>query len=231
MSINWFALGVSAEQQRQPPGIRSFPVAFNPNAKRYWEEAVGTISETNPRRAWSKVFDLYIDLCGSASVYPFVNKSSNNDRIYKILIDARRRVVTFIENNNLNTDVIVRKTERRVTVTNTGFVLRCIGSCDVLPEAPQVVSSMGNRTTRHGLPYGSVWSVGLDKGLTFFVANEYVNMSGRWHYGYELEVSAFPYLPGIGAPSSSQIEKFVLEVLYLPILRAYRPIGLQHRLV
>lgn len=227
--INWHALGLTDQQIKKVPGPRDFPPALNRSASRYWPEALKLVSDTDPKKAWESALKRFVTICGRHNIYPYDNRSANNDQIYTELIRARRLVVRFIEKSELNTTMIVRTTERRVKATNTGFLLRCVGHCDTLPEPPAVLQSLGLRSTSS--EWAAVWSTDLGQNVRFFVANDGANMSGRWHYGYEVTIPIFPYVPGLGAPSSSAIEKFVLDIIYLPILRAYRPIGLMHRLV
>lgn len=229
MKINWNALGVSVAALAAVPTARSFPPGLNTNTSRYWTQAVNSNSEISAVKAWDSVFEEYTRLCDKAKVYPFDNRSANNDEIYNRLIRARRTVIRFIEQHKINSELVVRTTERSVSMTSTGFVLRCSGHCDFAEEPPSVVNRLGIRKANR--KYTTYWEQGLGDNAVFFVANEMIDMRGRWHYGYEVAVDIFPYVPGVGAASSKQLENFILKIIYLPILRAYRPLGLQHRLV
>lgn len=228
--VNWNALGVSEQQLVSMPGPRDFPAGINRANQRYWTQAVNQVRKTGrPQDVWNSALDVYIDICRRKNIFAFDNRSANNDQIYNRLIRARRTVVRFIESQKINQEMTVRTTERLVAMTSTGFVLRCIGHSDYLEEPPSAIRTMGIR--RAYRKFATQWEVGLGNGVTFFIANDLVDMKGRWHYGYEVKVDVFPFLPGIGAPTSNEMENFILKIIYLPILRAYRPLGLQHRLV
>lgn len=226
--INWDALGVPHTKLAGRPGLRDFPPGLNSAASKYWGPALSSVSSTG-RRAWSQALQNFIAICGEHGTYPFDTSGQNNDRIYSDLIRARREVIRFIEKHKINTEMTVRTTERRVTATQTGFILECIGHCDQLSEPPSAILSMGQRSSQGR--WATQWRVGLGNNTEFYVANDLINMSGRWHYGYTVNVDMFPTVPGHGAPTTKQIEEFVLKIIYLPILRAYRPLGLMHRLV
>lgn len=227
--FNWNALGVADQRLSTPPEPRDFPPGINRANQRYWTQAVNSVTDKVSRKAWDKALTAYIRLCELNNTYPFDNRSANNDEIYNKLIRARRTVVRFIEAQKVNTEMVVRTTERSVAMTPTGFVLRCIGHCDFLEEPPSVIRTMGIRKAHR--KFATQWEIGLGDNTTFFVANDIINMAGRWHYGYEVKVDVFPFVPGGAAPTSNDMENFILKIIYLPILRAYRPIGLQHRLV
>ena len=227
--VNWNALGVSDQRRTNMPEPRDFPAGINRANQRYWTQAVNSLKSKKPQDAWDEALDNYLTICRKNNIFAFDNRSANNDQIYNKLIRGRRTVVRFIEAQKLNTEVVVRTTERSVAMTSTGFILRCVGHADFLKEAPSVIRTMGIRKTHR--KYATQWEIGLGDGVTFFVANDLIDMAGRWHYGYELKVDTFPFVPGQGASTSKDMENFILKIIYLPILRAYRPIGLQHRLV
>jgi len=226
---NWNALGISDDKLNEPPTIRDVPSGINKNNQRYWSQAINMSKGKSPADTWDKALTNYVTLCEKANVFPFDNRSANNDEIYNRLIRARRTVVRHIEQKKINREMTVYRTERSVAMTSTGFVLRCVGYCGFLEEPPSAISSMGIRKA-HG-EFATQWEVGIGDGATFFIANEMVNMAGRWAYGYEVKVDVFPFVPGTKPPVSKDLENFILKIIYLPILRAYRPLGLQHRLV
>lgn len=226
--INWNALGVPDQKLVQRPTVRDFPSGLNSAASKYWGQALSSVSATGSR-AWAQALKNFIGICGTAGVYPFDTSGQNNDIIYSELIRARREVIRFIETHGINKEMVVRTTERRVTATQTGFVLECIGHCDSMATPPSAIARMGIRTARGR--WATQWNVGLGKNTTFYIANDLIQMTGRWHYGYVVDIPMFPSIPGNGAPTSKEIEAFILKVIYLPILRAYRPLGLMHRLV
>ncbi|MNK79619.1 hypothetical protein D3C87_992890 [compost metagenome] len=228
-NVNLSALGVPIRDQQSPPTIDTFPIRFNQNTEVQWREAVGSISETSPERAWAKAFKNYVELCSKRSLFPFSPHDSQNDRIYGALITARRTVVRWMEKHNLHSQLKTRQTHRLVRMTSTGFLLRCEGTCDYVKEALPITEKLGLRRT--SVDYAAIWQRDIAAGLSFFVANKGANMSGRWSYGYEISIDIFPAIPGKPLASSKELEEFILKVLYLPILRAYRPQGMHHRLV
>jgi hypothetical protein len=228
-SVNLSALGVPLKDQQSPPTIETMPIRFSQDTLPIWREAISTVSATQADRAWARAVENYVNICSQRSTYPFGSHDSQNDRIYSILIAARRTVVRWMEKNNLHKQMKTRQTKRLVRMTSTGFILRCEGLCDYINEPLPILENLGLRRT--SVDYAAIWQLDIDNGLTFFVANKGANLSGRWSYGYEIAVDVFPSVPGKPLASTKELEEFVLKTLYLPILRAYRPQGMHHRLV
>jgi hypothetical protein len=57
------------------------------------------------------------------------------------------------------------------------------------------------------------------------------HMPRRWHIGYEIDCPIFPEIPTNGLPSKAELEKFILNVLFMPVLRRQRPKKILHRLI
>lgn len=236
MSINWSALGVPLSEQLAVPTADTFPSRCNPRALPMWRTAVSSTGSTVPATAWARTFDKYLQLCRAKGVHPITSDEVRNDQIYTKLIDARRLVVKFIDQHRLADELKVRTTKRTVRMTNTGFVLKAEGHCEpfhgvntLKGQRPSVIDKMGLRT--NSSTWASRWSRSLAANVEFYVVNEGTAMSGRWYYGYSVTVDIFPAIPGSIASTTQELENFVLKIIYLPILRAYRPQGLMHRLV
>lgn len=160
---------------------------------------------------------------------------SNNDEIFSLLQAARRQVVKFIDRHDLQKVMRVRSTERIVHKLQRGFSIQVIARCYPLTEEPALLSLVGVRDNmglrRSDETWASVWKRQIYPNVEFFIANEGVQMSQRWFFGYTITVPTEPYIPGRTNPSQEEQERFILKTLYEPIMRSIRPLGMTQRLV
>lgn len=225
-------LGVAVQDQAVPPTVQSFPIRFNQNNYKLWGEAVAQVKIKSARAAWGQAIKNYVDLCLTRGVYPFTGtQQSTNDQIFNILKDHRRDLVHFINQSKILDLVTIKSTTREVLMTTTGFGLR-VDAQVVLkdPTFPQWLfqNPMPNFSI---IRDGHTWHKNISTDCVFKVYNEGTAMVGRWHIAYEVHVAKFPDIPGNDIPSQAELEQFVLQVLYLPLLRAHRPFGMTHRLI
>lgn len=160
---------------------------------------------------------------------------ANNDEIFSTLQAARRQVVKFIDRHKLQEVMRVRSTTRSVTKLKRGFSLTVTATCYPITEKPALLSLVGTRDNmglrRADDTWASVWKREIWPNVEFFVANEGVQMTQRWFFGYHIHVPIDPFIPGRSNPSTEEQERFILKVLYEPILRSIRPVGMTTRLV
>lgn len=158
-----------------------------------------------------------------------------NDEIFSILQAARRQVVKFIDRHDLQRVMRVRSTERTATMMQRGFSLTVTAQCYPIEGEPAILDLVGTRDNmglrRSGETYAAIWKRDIWEGVSFFIANEGANMSQRWSFGYRIVVPIDPYIPGRNNPSQEEQERFILKILYEPVLRSIRPIGMTTRLV
>ncbi len=234
--INLSALGVPHSEQLEVPDLETYPHKFSPQAYDQWVEALTILDGSEvPQDAWDKVVKNFLDLCASSKVFAWTQQEIVNDEIMSELIDQRRNIVKFLNKHEIVQQFNTRKTTRTVKMTPTGFILCAEGWSDVLTEVPKILDpqDLEARMSVHRVPTtkGSLWNRQINRGLTFLVGNDGAMMSNRWFYGYEIQIHKFPQIPGNPAAQTMELEKWTLEYLWMPILRAYRPFGLQHRLV
>lgn len=159
----------------------------------------------------------------------------NNDEIFATLQAARRQVVKFIDRHRLQDAMRVRSTERTVQMLRRGFSLTVTARCYPITEKPALLSLVGVKDNM-GLrkadeTWASIWKREIWPGVEFFIANEGAHMSQRWYFGYHIVCPIDPYIPGRPNPSREEQERFILKILYEPILRSIRPVGMTTRLV
>ena len=227
-------LGISPIAQARSPTANEFPIAFNSNNASEWSAAVHELVTTgDPTIDWGQTIKRYVQLCEQRGTYPFQSvHQSRNDEISDYLRDRRRAFVKFINRSNFFENVKLRTTDRKVTVTDRGFVLTVTANAFIkdpsfakwLLQTPlphfDIVKHEGRHTKM------------LDDGLDMFVYQDHgSNSPERWVIGYDIVCPIYPDLPSQHLPSKAEIEKFILQVLWMPLLRSMRPNTALHRLI
>lgn len=226
-------LGVSDLQQARPPTSKTFPPSLNPNNRSIWQEAVeGITPSKHPQEDWGIALRRYVDLCGHRGVYPFQSVAqSKNDDISDFLRDRRRELVKFIDRTDFFADIKLRSTQRETHMTNKGFVITVSGNANITdPSFETWLTTVPFPKFDFVKQGGRFWK-NIKEGLRMFAYRDHgSNSAERWVIGYEISCNIYPDLPTQHLPSRAQLEKFVMDVLFMPHLRAIRPRKVLNRL-
>jgi hypothetical protein len=227
-------LGVTAFQAARPPTVQAFPLGFNVNNVSQWQKAVQElIPSLDTRYDWALTIKRYVEQCTNEGLFPFQTlHQTRNDQIVDYLTERRRAFVKFINMTGLLEHVFLTATHRVATVSDAGFVL------DVHGEA--VIEDPTYTTFLQKIPYPKILLRTLDgryvrqlmSGLEIYAYNDYArNMKQRWRVGYAITCPIFPDLPNNQTPTKKQLENFILQILWMPLLRSMRPIHQMRRLI
>lgn len=229
-------LGVTVFEQARSPTADTFPSAFNSNSKYLWQQAA---TEYTPGHSamedWGLAIRHYVELCESSGVFPFqATHIAKNDQIHYYLQAARQNINRFLNRSKLLSELTIRRTNHSVTMTATGFHI------DVYAHVNLKDPKFPDQLTRMPYPHFSIvrdedgrYTKKLAPGLEMYVYNagSGLRLDQRWHIGYTIHCNVFPDVPAVGAPSKAELESFIRDVLWMPILRESRPIGLAYRLI
>lgn|SRR6185437_101739 len=227
-------LGIPQIDQARSPTVKGFPQGLNPNNVAQWTAAVHDLIPTaSSIEDWGQVLHRYVELCEDRGVFPFSNTHvDHNDQIIKIFQVARRDFVRFVDRHEFFHDMRIRSTRRCVHLTDTGFVLQVYANARI--EDPSFVTWLERLPSPQVFPFvrgQNRYVKRLSHALAIFVENLSSHNPEHWKIGYEISVPCFPTIPGQALPSRQEIETFILEVLWQPLLRSMRPIGMGHRLI
>lgn len=225
-------LGVPPDKQALSPTAADFPKALNPNCRSEWIDAIKDLQPSEDAAFdWASALRTYVKLCVKRNQFPFSNtKSSRNDLIIQNLTNARRQVVRFMNLSKIMDMVTIRKTRREVLMTSNGFTVTVFGEGAVTdPTFSQWLLKMPYPGFR--IKHDGQWIKSLGRGITMVVYNDGAQGSQRWHIGYEIAVQVFPDIPGHHLASKAELERFVLDILWLPILKSHRPFKYHRRLI
>lgn len=227
-------LGVPVELQIRTPTAKAMPPAFNPNNPVIWAYAVDMLKPIpgQPYQEWAVCIKNYLDLCEKRQRFPFQDiHEGNNDKIVTFLKERRAAFVKFVNQTDLFEMLRFKSTHHKVTATDRGFILEVYAQMQVTD--PTFFDWLTHTPLPHFNPKTNAgeWRRPLIDGLSVFVRNERVNMKERWQIGYDIACPMYPDLPNNGVPSKAEIETFVLNIFWMPILRTLRPIRAMHRLI
>lgn len=228
------ALGITPIQQARVPTADGFPPVFNPNHRTIWDRVVQEMPHSgNTMKDWGLAIRDFVDACEAQGSYAFVTFHQNRNDMIVSHLQARRRVfVKFVNHTDFFKDVYLRTTHRKVAMTDTGFTI--IVYAEAIIDDPTFVQWLQQ------MPYPKLqlqtntgrYIRTLMDDLEVVVENDYNrNMSQRWRIGYEINCPIFPDVPGNPTPSKGELERFVLDVLWMPLLRGMRPIRGLRRLI
>lgn len=226
-------LGIPPDKQSLSPTTVDFPPAFNPNNRLLWAEAVQCVKSTNdPGLDWGTAIKDYVRLCVSRDVFPFSQtKQTTNDLIYQKLMHARKAVVTFMNLSKIMDHVVFQKTDRKAVMTQTGFVISVFGLAKVQDPTFAAWLTQAPWPAFNVTPEGR-WTKRLSRDVTFSVYSDY-DIAGQqqWHVGYEISCSMFPEIPGHHLATKCDLEAFLMNVLWMPVLKSHRPYQYHRRLI
>jgi hypothetical protein len=226
-------LGITPIQQAREPVADAFPIAFNPNNRAVWQDAVARLEPMGDTYLeWAQCVARYIQLCERRGIFPFQNThQARNDQISDFLRDRRLEWVRFMDRCSFFTELKIRKSEQSVRMTETGFVLT--GEFDSQVADP----SFDKWLTQAPAPkfdfvkHDGRYLKRLRDGLLLYAIRDNKIGPKHWTFGYEISCNIFPDLPANHTPSRTELEKFVLEALWAPEMRAIRPKQKTQRIV
>lgn len=227
-------LGIDVFHQARSPTADGFPTTFSPSNRLMWQQAVMEYKPSGTAlQDWGLAIKLYVRICEDQGVFPFQNTHiAKNDQIHYYLEAQRNQIVRFINRSKLMDEIKLRKTYHRATLTDKGFILTVYAWCNIKdPSFPQWLMRMPYPRFNMKREADGRYVKPLAPGLEMFAENDGINMPERWHVGYEIQCPFFPDLPSIHTPSKGELEKFVIDTLWMPILREIRPTGLAYRLI
>jgi len=226
-------LGVSVFEQARSPAPDTFPKAFNANNRLIWQQA---LTEYPPGETamedWANAIQHYVTLCEIQGVFPFdATHVARNDQIYYFLRASRLTINRFLDRGILK-ELTIRRSHQKVTVTATGFVIDVYAWVYLKdPTFPEYLMKMPYPRFNIVRTEDGRYTKKLGPGIEMYVYNEGVRMTHRWHIGYTIHCNVFPDMPTKGTPSKAELEAFILDTMWMPILREVRPLGLQYRLI
>lgn len=226
-------LGISEIQQARPPVASAFPLAFNVNARSIWEQIIETQQNTRGAQkdaltAWAEAVREFIRICEAQDQFPFQRTAvDQTSKSSQFLGRARAALTEFMERSPVF-NLVPRLTDvdHQAQMRTDGFRISMSGRAVIKdPTFGQFLADSGfatglipnrcGRTVHHGL---SFWFEPESNGT-------------HWKLGYDLDCPEFPEHPSTELPSAAALERFIMSVLWTPLMRAHRTNRYGRRLI
>ena len=222
-------IGVPEDQQHRIPSISNYPNKFSPLAFDIWISLVD--NEDYHRRCivwhsidliWHKTIQEFIGLCQDAGVFPFLgvfNDIARNQFVVEFLRRGRITIVQYLQEVGMFDRVRIRKTFREYRHLDLG--LRINSWAELYPIAdknfeswltqtplPRMLKHPQKKYTRVLLPRVIVWV-------------RYIS-SARVILGFTIQTAGQIVLPGKTTPTRHEVNDYLENSIWLPIVRAHR---------
>jgi hypothetical protein len=225
-------LGVPEHQQNRAPSASAFPTKFNQANRSIWgkmfddadvRSALMTTSDIGEK--WDMALVEFMSRCRSASVEPFPTlDTSRNSRIASMLKRMRKEMGLIVDRTGVLKSFRLRNLSRTVVRTDSGF--RVLVSMDLIPIKGAAMSDKSDLISGITSPKCKFM---LGSGVYRRIVNGAISIQfdtrkSISQFSYELTIAEHPEIESkTSRPvTKAQYEKFVLDKLFLPAVRAYR---------
>ena len=236
-------MGVPPAYWSKFPLPDAYPTKFSDEGRIVWNEML--LSDEYATRirnqtldgAWHNAITLFLDLCDEEGVAPFLNSTdtTRNEFVLSALRTNRIRLVKFMNDFGMFTEqeLMVRKSYREYVRTDVGFIVSSWADMFPYPNMNRVVFEDWLTSTEiHG-----------NDRFQRYVDNHYVhqivptlqvwvkcvNML-RIQVGFTIEVKGTVNIPGNKTPTRKEVDAFLDQRFWFPLLRQHRMDGVVTRL-
>jgi hypothetical protein len=230
-------IGVPDQCQQRIPTATAYPRKFDGQALSIWQKYVDTPefkawarSQADLDQVWHETIKCFLKRCEDEGVVPFANNTdtTRNEFVENAFSRSRIMLVRWFDEIKLFERVRVRKAFREYVANDKGIVIRSwseLFNVKDLPEfeawlqktpSPRFLKYPDNRWTKMVQPHIMVWV-------------RIIN-SSRVVVGYEIKLAGTINIPGKKTPTKKEVNKFLDNTLWFPIVRAHRIDAIKNRL-
>lgn len=218
-------LGVSEKEQLQNPRPDIMPPALNANCSSEWSCVVRKVLSLGYTglAAWGYCIRCFVQLCLEHNKFAFLrDPNSVNESILSTLQQQRDSVVNFL---TLNADIakiienaIVSRVSREAVFINAGFIICCKARLRLdFFEAAELSEKLGFSKVSEGCYRKDVGS-----GVCVELCSD-INNSAYTQLCYSLKSDQLPSIANNYTPSQSEYAKFILDIMYIPLIKMSSP--------
>lgn len=226
-------LGVSVRDQLYSPSIDNMPGALNATCRQHWVDAVNAVSKLGLHSTadiWSYTITTFVSLCVEHNEYPFLQDPDTvNSRILSSMKMQRSALVKFLTSTPEFSAAIkscsVSSVIRDVIFAESGCIIQCSAKLRwSFLDAVDLCSKLAfSRVT------DSCYKLSLGAGIVLEISANladirYTNLS------YTITLDNLPYISNNYTPSEQEYKKFILDVMYIPLIKLSAPTIFSSRL-
>lgn len=222
-------IGVPSSQFTRMPGVAGFPQKFSRESQAVWNKLV--MDEAFKKRCkvapsndlmWHNAIQEFLSLCEHEGVFPFQNNPdlTRNEFVHDYVKRGRIALVKFLDETGIFDRVKVKKAYREYLRKDKGLVITSWAELYPVKDAegflkwaqqvpmPRFIKSVDSRYIKVVQPNVHTWI-------------RYIN-SSRIYIGFSIEVPGVITIPGKPNPRRKDVDNYIDDFLFLPIIRAHR---------
>lgn len=227
-------LGVLERDQVYGPSIDNMPGALNATCKQYWVDAVNAVSKLdiiNGVEAWMYAVKTFVQLCIENNEYPFLQDPDTvNSRILSSMKLQRAALVKFLMSTPEFSAVLktlpVSGITRDVIFVESGFIIACTAKIRwSFLDAVDLCSKLSfYRVSDY------CYRLSLGSGITLEISANLLEDARYTNLSYTMTQDYLPYISNNYTPTEQEYKKFILDVMYIPLIRLSAPTIFSSRL-
>lgn len=227
-------LGISERDQLLGPTKQNMPTKFNSACAKaidIWNTQVENSDGLGLSGidAWGYCVQNYVLDCVAASIFPYLtDPGAVNASIFSKLQSQRRQVVDCLclsKDLNKVIESSVSKVTRTVDFINSGFTITCTARLRLdFFEASKIAESLGFTSSLEGY-----YKKDLGNGVCIALQSE-LDRPDYTNLCYQICQDTLPYLASNYTPSRAELSKFILDIMYIPIIKMSSPTIFAQRL-
>lgn len=226
-------LGISERDQLLGPTTQNMPSKFNSadaQAVRIWNESAALASERNDALTnWGNCIREYISRCVSNNVFPYLTDPKLvNSTIFSKLQEQRQQLIDCLclsKDLSRFIDTSVSKVTRYVDFIGPSFTITCSAKIRLdFFEASEIAKSLGFVSNTEGY-----YKKDLGNGVSIAIEST-LDQPSHTNLCYQIHQDTLPYLANNYTPSKAELSKFILDIMYIPIIKMSSPTPFAQRL-
>ncbi len=228
-------IGVPVAFHSRMPGVGGYPKRFAPEAFKVWKKLVeSTEFKTKCKTlsldlAWHTSIIDFLMMCEETGVFPFPNNTdtTRSDFIADFVRRGRIEIVKFFDECEFFKKVKIKKAYREYKRKDTGLTITSWADLQPIKDPgfekwlnrspfPRFLKAPDLRWTKIIRPNVVVWV-------------RFVN-TNRVTVGFTIDVAGTITIPGKKTPKRKEVDKYIDNNIFLPVVRSHRLSDIKTRL-
>ncbi len=221
-------IGVAEEFSSKLPSVYGYPKKFAKEAFEIWRQLVTSNefrtkcrSFGNINLAWHTAIQDFLSLCEDNGVFPFVNNTdtARNEFVTDFVRRSRIELVRFLNEIKIFEKIRVKKAFREYKRKERGLVIK--SWAELYPVEDPTFETWINTfpSPRFLKTVNSKWYKILRPNLVVWIR---IINKNRVTIGFDIEVAGSITVPGNKTPSRKEVDNFIDNNIFLPIIRSHR---------
>jgi hypothetical protein len=222
-------IGVPAEYHDHLPTLQGFPRKFSREGLAVWKIVLDKIKSGNlfvsmasRDLVWHFTIQAYLQECEDLGVYPFVagnTDTTRNEYITSFVRRGRMQIVKYATDAGLFKNIKVRWTHREYVRVKGGLIIRSWADMQPVQDTKFREWLVSTPLPRFQRSTHSTYKRLVRPNVNMWV--RYLSAT-RVTVGYSIKVIGTLNIPGNKTPTREQVNKFIDDTIFLPVIRAHR---------